>query len=168
MYGHMLSHSASSSVPVDRRSRAQRRSTALAVLLAASLIGASGCGSSTPAGPAEATDTSSESAPLVMVDPAESADVLALAGVRIIDVRTPQEFAEGHIAGAELIDISQPDFAERIAALDPAATYFVYCRSDNRSGVATEMMLGMGFTSMFELRGGTVAWQQAGLPLVTG
>ena len=103
-----------------------------------------------------------------MVDPEESADVLGLAGVRIIDVRTPQEFAEGHIAGAELIDISQPDFAERIAALDPAATYFVYCRSDNRSGVATEMMLGMGFTSMFELRGGTVAWQQAGLPLVTG
>lgn len=167
MYGHMVSHSASTSVQVDRRSRAQRRSTALAVLLAASLIGASGCGSSTPAGPAEAAD-SSASAPLVMVDPEESADVLGLAGVRIIDVRTPQEFAEGHIAGAELIDISQPDFAERIAALDPAATYFVYCRSDNRSGVATEMMLGMGFTSMFELRGGTVAWQQAGLPLVAG
>ena len=103
-----------------------------------------------------------------MLDPVETADVLSLEGIRIIDVRTPQEFAEGHIAGAELVDISQPDFADRIAALDRESTYFVYCRSDNRSGVATEMMLGMGFTSIFELRGGTVAWEQAGLPLVTG
>lgn len=168
MYGHM-----SSETNPHKRSeaRSRRRSTALAVLLAAALVGTTGCGGSDDASPdqLDATDTGLvASSALTMVDPAAAADVLSIDGIRIIDVRTPAEFAEGHIAGAELVDISQPDFAERIATLDPSATYFVYCRSDNRSGVATEMMIQMGFTSIYELRGGTVAWQQAGLPLDVG
>lgn len=167
MYGHMRNGSLHLSVRDVPHSKGRRRSTALAVVLAGTLIPISACGSSEPADPT-AADGASPSSPLTMLDPAESAAVLALDDIRIIDVRTPQEFAEGHIAGAELIDIAQPDFAERIAALDRDATYFVYCRSDNRSGVATEMMLEMGFTSMYELRGGTIAWQQAGLPLVAG
>jgi rhodanese-related sulfurtransferase len=165
MYGHMVTLK---DRPTRSEARARRRSTAVAVLLASALVGVSGCGGSSDASSDDPRSTEvAPAAPtaLTMLDPAEVADVLAIDGIRIIDVRTPAEYAEGHITGAELFDISQPDFAERIASLDPNATYFVYCRSDNRSGVATEMMLEMGFTSIFELRGGTVAWQQAGLPL---
>jgi rhodanese-related sulfurtransferase len=145
------------------------------VLLTAALASVSGCGGSesdaadVTSAVADSTDGGTmPSAAVTMLDPVDVADVLGRGGIRIIDVRTPAEFAEGHIAGAELVDISQPDFVDRIAALDPAGTYFVYCRSGNRSGVATEMMLDMGFTSLYELRGGTVAWQEAGLPLDRG
>lgn len=167
MYVHMRNGSQHHSARDVPRSKGRRRSTALAVLLAGTLIPVSACGASDPVEP-KAADDASPSSPITMLDPADTSAVLALDDIRIIDVRTPQEFAEGHIAGAELIDIAQPDFAERIASLDRDATYFVYCRSDNRSGVATEMMLEMGFTTMYELRGGTIAWQQAGLPLVAG
>jgi len=159
----MLSRPTTSGTSMRRRSGA--------VLLISALFTVTGCGG--PADDTSGADVDGQTgpsvpSPLTMVDPVEAVDVLALDGLRVIDVRTPTEFAEGHITGAELIDISGADFAERIASLERDATYFVYCRSDNRSGVATQMMLEMGFTSVYELRGGTVAWQQAGLPLDPG
>ena len=48
--------------------------------------------------------------------------------VAILDVRTPQEFAQGHLAGAMNIDSSAPDFEQKLAALDRDKTYLVYCR----------------------------------------
>jgi len=105
---------------------------------------------------------------LALVDPVGAEAILASGGVEIIDVRTPEEFAEGHLPGADLIDISAPDFVPRIEALDRSATYFVYCRSDNRSGQATALMADLGFESIYELEGGTVAWLASGRTLVTG
>lgn len=64
----------------------------------------------------------------------------------VIDVRTPEEFASGHLEGALLIDIQAADFDERIGELDPAASYVVYCRSGNRAGVAIERMAKLGVT----------------------
>lgn len=66
----------------------------------------------------------------------------------IIDVRTPAEFAGGHLDGAVNIDIQSPDFAEKIGQLDRAGSYVVYCRSGNRSGMAMAQMLDMGFTDV--------------------
>lgn len=62
----------------------------------------------------------------------------------VIDVRTPEEFAAGHVEGALLIDVSAPDFAERIAELDPEGEYLVYCRSGNRSAQAVATMRDTG------------------------
>jgi phage shock protein E len=62
----------------------------------------------------------------------------------VIDVRTPEEFADGHVEGALLIDISAPDFAERVAELDPEGEYLVYCRSGNRSAQAVAAMRDTG------------------------
>ena len=103
-----------------------------------------------------------------MVDPAGAEAILAAGGVEIIDVRTPEEFAGGHLPGARLIDISASDFVSRIEVLDRSATYFVYCRSDNRSGQATALMADLGFDSIYELEGGTVAWLASGRPLIAG
>lgn len=66
----------------------------------------------------------------------------------LIDVRTPAEFAGGHLVGAVNIDIQSPDFASQIDALDRNGSYVVYCRSGNRSGMAMAEMLNMGFTDV--------------------
>ncbi|MDO9590965.1 MAG: rhodanese-like domain-containing protein, partial [Microcella sp.] len=55
-------------------------------------------------------------------------------GTIVIDVRTPAEFASGHLEGAINIDVQSADFDSRISELDADGTYFVYCRSGNRSG----------------------------------
>jgi phage shock protein E len=86
----------------------------------------------------------------------------------VLDVRTPEEFAEGHIEGAVLVDFYAADFADQLAALDTDVPYLVYCRSGNRSGQALGVMEQLGFTSAADVDGGIVAWTGAGLPVTTG
>lgn len=74
----------------------------------------------------------------------------------IIDVRTPAEFASGHLDGAVNIDVQSPDFAAQIMELDPSGEYFVYCRSGNRSGQAIAQMTQMGFDGNNLTNGGGV------------
>ncbi|NCD17043.1 MAG: rhodanese-like domain-containing protein [Actinobacteria bacterium] len=74
--------------------------------------------------------------------------------VTILDVRTPQEFAEGHIAGTVNVDVSSPDFAQQVSELDPEGTYAVYCRSGNRSRTAMAAMQDAGLSDVFGLEGG--------------
>jgi rhodanese-related sulfurtransferase len=62
----------------------------------------------------------------------------------VIDVRTPEEFESGAVAGAERIGLADADFAERIAELDPATGYVVYCRTGNRSAEAATQMRAIG------------------------
>lgn len=78
-------------------------------------------------------------------------------GVTVIDVRTPTEFASGHLDGAVNIDVESADFASRIAELDPQGAYAVYCRSGNRSRVAEQMMRDAGFVQVVGLEGGVSA-----------
>lgn len=86
----------------------------------------------------------------------------------VLDVRTPEEFAEGHLEGAVLVDFYAADFADQLAALDADVPYLVYCRSGNRSGQALGVMEQLGFTSVVDVDGGIVAWTGAGLPVTTG
>lgn len=102
-----------------------------------------------------------------LVDVAKAVALAADPTVAVIDVRTQAEFAEGHLARAEVIDVSAADFGGRIAQLDRSATYLVYCHSGNRSGQATAIMAALGFTNVYELDGGISAWQSAGAPIVT-
>ena len=88
------------------------------------------------------------------------------AGIITLDVRTPGEFNEGHIEGAQLIDFQSGNFENEIATLDKTKTYAVYCRSGNRSGQAVKIMSDAGFTSVYNLNGGVIDWAGAGLPLV--
>lgn len=69
----------------------------------------------------------------------------------IIDVRTPGEFAGGHLDGANLLDLSGGQFADTLPSLDPDADYAVYCKSGNRSGQAVAMMTNAGFTNVLDL-----------------
>ena len=100
------------------------------------------------------------------VDATRFAEVVASPGVTILDVRTPEEFAEGHLEGAVNYNVQGPDFAAQIAGLDPAGTYAVYCRSGNRSQAAVAAMAQAGILGIYELESGIVGWQDAGLPVV--
>jgi rhodanese-related sulfurtransferase len=75
----------------------------------------------------------------------------------IIDVRTPEEWAEGVIPGALLINLMSPDFMEKINELDKSKTYYVYCRSGGRSSSACGAMAQSGYTCV-NLLGGMMAW----------
>ena len=83
----------------------------------------------------------------------------------IVDVRTPEEFAEGHIDGAVNLDVQARDFEKKLRVLDRKKSYLVYCRTGNRSRKATVAMEALGFRSIFHMNEGIVRWKQQSLPL---
>ena len=85
-------------------------------------------------------------------------------GLVILDIRTPEEFAAGHIAGAINIDYYASDFEQRLGVLDLDVPYVMYCNSGNRSSNALPLMDSIGFSEVYELDGGIQAWFGAGLP----
>jgi rhodanese-related sulfurtransferase len=134
-------------------------------LLAAAAFVPAGCGGSSTAAPADTSTSAASASKVTLLTPVRAQELIADGGVQVLDVRTPEEFAAGHVRGATLIDFYEPDFAERIAQLDRDAAYVVYCRSGNRSGQATALMAKQGFTAVSDVDGGVVAWTAAGLPL---
>lgn len=102
------------------------------------------------------------------VDPATAAGYIEDANAVLLDIRTPEEFTEARIDGAVNIDFYADDFEAKIADLDRATPYVVYCRSDNRSGQAMELFRELEFDEVREIDGGIVAWMQAGLDTVSG
>jgi phage shock protein E len=74
-------------------------------------------------------------------------------GARLIDVRTPEEHAAGHLPGSVNVDVTAGDFEQRIAELDPQASYVVYCRTGNRSASAVETMTDNGFDDVVNAGG---------------
>lgn len=97
----------------------------------------------------------------------EFAAKTAEANVVVLDVRTPAEFAEGHLANAINIDFQSGNFETDISKLDKGTTYAVYCRSGNRSGQAVKVMAELGFTDLYDMDGGVIDWAAAGKPLYT-
>ena len=72
----------------------------------------------------------------------------------VIDVRTRQEYEEGHLAKTDkLIDFMGEDFRDRIGELDKNETYYLYCRTGNRSGKAMEIMQEAGFSEVYNVGG---------------
>jgi thioredoxin 1 len=84
----------------------------------------------------------------------------------VLDVRTPREYADGFIARAQNLDFNNSNFTEVVEGLDKNKAYYVYCLVGARSGEAATYMRNHGFTSVYELKGGTNAWRQSNLPLV--
>jgi len=77
----------------------------------------------------------------------------------ILDVRTPGEFADGHIPGAININVMDPSFNNKIESMDKSKDYYVICRSGGRSGSACGKMSKMGFDKVHNLVGGMMGWQ---------
>ena len=95
------------------------------------------------------------------------AEFIADSTVVILDVRTSTEFAEGHIQGAILIDQGQDDFVEKAKATLPTEkTIAIYCRTGRRSANAAGKLADVGYKCV-NLKGGIVAWKEAGKPVIT-
>ena len=84
----------------------------------------------------------------------------------ILDIRTPEEIAEGHIEGATFINWTGGNFEEEVSKLNKKKTYYVYCRSAKRTIPATEKMKELGFTKIYMLEGGLNNWVESGKPVV--
>lgn len=97
---------------------------------------------------------------------AEFERAVQVPGTVVVDVRTPAEFASGHLANAVNIDVEAADFTDQVTKLDPTRTYAVYCRSGNRSQTATTQLAAAGITGIYELEGGINDWVAAGKPVV--
>jgi len=82
----------------------------------------------------------------------------------VLDVRTPEEFAEGHIAGAKLIPVKELE--NRLAEVPNDRQVYVYCRSGVRSVQASEILASAGYTHIENIEGGIKAWQASGYPVV--
>lgn len=85
----------------------------------------------------------------------------------VLDVRSAGEFAAGHLPGAVNVSIHEPDFADRIGRLDRTATYLLYCRTQNRSGAAANLMRRLGFERVTVMHGGFADWTRRGFPLAS-
>jgi len=129
-----------------------RSSLSLAVLALLTAIIVAGCGN----------DDTSELEPARVAGAAEAVEMLEARTV--VDVRTPAEYAAGHVAGAVNIDVEASDFAQRISELDPEAAYLLYCRSGRRSAIAAETMAEAGFTDIVDA-GGLESLASAGAPI---
>lgn len=87
-----------------------------------------------------------------------------LPGAPVLDVRTPGEFADGHLKNAINIDWNGNSFESEVSKISKEEPVFVYCLSGGRSHSAAEKMRSMGFKNVYELNGGIIKWRAANLP----
>ena len=154
----------------------------IALVLSVSLVmGAmvtGGCASQEAQAPAQPTPpqaneakTPGQATPAQIIEDISPRDALTLIqenrnnpDFAIIDVRTPEEFAESHIENAINIDFYSETFRDDINRLDKNKTYLIYCRSGRRSASALGIMAELGFKEAYNLLGGIIDWKAAGLP----
>jgi rhodanese-related sulfurtransferase len=95
----------------------------------------------------------------------EFAEKITDTSITVLDVRTPMEFAQGHIDRAVNIDFQGSNFEKEVLDLDKDAPIAVYCRSGNRSSQAVKVMEKLGFTNLYDMDGGVIDWAAANKPL---
>jgi rhodanese-related sulfurtransferase len=84
---------------------------------------------------------------------------------QIVDVRTAEEFAGGHIANAVNMDVTSDDFDSKIQSLDTEKPVMVYCKSGGRSAKAASILKEKGFKNVYDLDGGILGWEDAKKPI---
>ncbi|MDW8394144.1 MAG: rhodanese-like domain-containing protein [Chitinophagales bacterium] len=91
----------------------------------------------------------------------EAARLMLSDQVVVLDVRTPEEYASGHLPKARLINFYDKNFAEQLDKLDKNKTYIVYCKAGGRSSKASQMLIDKGFTRVYNLEQGFDKWDGA-------
>ncbi len=91
---------------------------------------------------------------------------IATPNVQLVDVRTPQEFANGHLQNAKNVNFNDAEFKQKIALLDKSKPIAVYCGVGGRSGKASKILIELGFKDITDLAGGITAWSAANKKVV--
>ena len=86
----------------------------------------------------------------------------------IIDVSTPQEYKDLHLEGAINVNLLSRFFKNRLDVMDKGRTYLVYCKVGGRSKIAQKLMQQAGFQTVYNITGGTLLWEEEGLPFASG
>lgn len=84
----------------------------------------------------------------------------------LLDVRTPEEYQQEHLAEATLMDFRSADFSKQVSTLDKSKPIFVYCAVGGRSEKAASILKDQGFTEIIQLKGGISEWINANKPVV--
>ena len=100
-----------------------------------------------------------------VVDVATYETEMSKPNVQLIDVRTPAEYAEGHIANSKNINITGEDFDAQVALLDKSKPVLLYCKSGMRSAKASLRLKELGFENITDLDGGFGTWRNANKPI---
>jgi rhodanese-related sulfurtransferase len=114
---------------------------------------------------ADLPDNGKKDAPVKHVMPKEAEKLVSEHKVTVIDIRTPAEFEDGHIAGATNINYLNATFAEKVNSLPKTNSYLIHCASGNRSMKSLTVFNRQRFDSIYHLDGGFEAWKAAGLPV---
>lgn len=101
------------------------------------------------------------------LSPADFNKQITAEDVKIIDVRTPEEYNEGYIKGAINIDWNAGDFETATTQFGKEQKIFLYCKSGTRSGNAFDLLKKLGYKNVYNLNGGITAWKEAQLPIET-
>ncbi len=109
-------------------------------------------------------ESNSSTVELITVEEMDS--LLAIGKVKLIDVRTPKEYAEGHLEGAVNIDFSDENFEALIAKVDKSKPVAVYCGKGGRSGKCSAYMKEAGFKKIYDLDGGITEWKFKGKQVI--
>jgi phage shock protein E len=103
------------------------------------------------------------------IDASEAYELIASSGSSkefvILDVRSPEEYSDSHIANAVNINYNSRSFQNELEKLEKNNKYLVYCRSGHRSSNAVKVMKNLGFTDLYNLTGGIQKWKRKSLPL---
>lgn len=106
-------------------------------------------------------DSKMDVADAKLITAEEMQSILELEDVQLVDVRTPQEFEEIHIANSQNIDFKSPTFDEDISKLDKKKPVILYCKSGNRSAKCAKKMKAAGFEKIYDLEGGISKWKHS-------
>ena len=124
------------------------------------LATADGCSRNAEKASLASSELAEKSSPQ-LIDVAEAKRLIAARQVAILDVRTPNEFRTGHLAGATNLDSHDADFETKLQRLDKNQPYLVHCAVGGRSARASATMKRLGFKSVYDLAGGINAWEKA-------
>jgi len=122
-----------------------------------------------PSPPAEKEPAKDNPAPGTKIDHVSAVEAAGLIkkdpGLLVIDLRTPSEYATGHIPNTINIDFKSPAFADELKKLDPAKPYLIHCRSGGRSASSLDTFKALGFKHIIHLDGGMMDWGKEQLPV---
>lgn len=103
---------------------------------------------------------------VTLLSPSEAESYLSQEGMQVVDVRTPQEYNEGHLPNVKHIDFYHADFRAQLTnQLDKDKPVMVYCKSGGRSGKTAKLLKDFGFAEIYDIQGGFTKWKAKDLPI---
>ncbi|MEO9476838.1 MAG: rhodanese-like domain-containing protein [Cyclobacteriaceae bacterium] len=104
---------------------------------------------------------------IVTVNTAEEVIDVLSTDLQLIDVRTPAEYSAGHIKNATLINIQDPDFESKMDQMNKEKPVMVYCAVGGRSSRAVALIQDLGFSKVYNYKGGMKDWSASGMEMET-